>query len=237
MREISQKKELRLSLLWIAVYVVVFTICENISEMGEFAYLIKALVSIILVCAIWRYIRKNDAQEYYGFTKINPVLRKNLWMLIPFIILASINLWNGVHIRMTALEIAMSIVSMLCIGFIEEVIFRGFLFKAMLRENIKTAVIISSITFGLGHIVNLLNGAEFLPTILQIIYAAAIGFMFAMFVLKMNYIYPCIACHGLVNALSIFNSGGHTIFYQIVVCIIIVILAGGFGIYLSRIEE
>ncbi|MDY4575107.1 MAG: hypothetical protein SPD90_08635 [Intestinibacter sp.] len=40
MREISQKKELRLSLLWIAVYVVVFTICENISEMGEFAYLI-----------------------------------------------------------------------------------------------------------------------------------------------------------------------------------------------------
>lgn len=40
MNEISQKKELRLLLLWIAVYVVIFTICENISEMGESAYLL-----------------------------------------------------------------------------------------------------------------------------------------------------------------------------------------------------
>ena len=48
---------------------------------------------------------------------------------------------------------------MLCVGFFEEVIFRGLLFQALAKENIETAVSVSSVTFGLGHILNLLNGS------------------------------------------------------------------------------
>ena len=48
---------------------------------------------------------------------------------------------------------------MLCVGFLEEVIFRGLLFTAIARNNIKSAVIISSVTFGIGHIINLFNGS------------------------------------------------------------------------------
>ena len=48
---------------------------------------------------------------------------------------------------------------MLCVGFAEEVIFRGFLFRAMEKDNVKTAIIGSSVTFGLGHVLNLVNGS------------------------------------------------------------------------------
>ena len=92
----------------------------------------------------------------------------------------SINLWKGVTIKLSVLETALYVLSMLCVGFIEEIIFRGFLFKALCKDNLKLAIVISSVTFGMGHIVNLLNGSDLIPTLLQIAYATAIGFLFKM---------------------------------------------------------
>ena len=86
--------------------------------------------------------------------------------------------------------------SMACVGVIEEVIFRGFLFKAMCKDNIKLAVFISSITFGMGHIVNLLNGKDLIATLLQICYASAIGFLFTIIFYKGKSLLPCIITHG-----------------------------------------
>ena len=94
---------------------------------------------------------------------------------------------------------------MINVGFIEEIIFRGFLFKMMEKDNIKTAIIVSSVTFGIGHIVNLLNGAELIPTLLQICYAIATGYLFVIIFIKSESLFPCIVTHCLVNALSIFN--------------------------------
>lgn len=95
-------------------------------------------------------------------------------------------------------------VVLLCVGFIEEIIFRGFLFQAMSRDNIKSAVFVSSITFGMGHIVNLLNGRDLIPTLLQTCYAAAIGFLFTIIFYKGKSLWPCIIAHGIINSLSIF---------------------------------
>ena len=95
---------------------------------------------------------------------------------------------------------------MLCVGFIEEIIFRGFLFKAMAEDNVKTAVIVSSITFGTGHIINLFTGskAELFPTLCQIIYAAAVGYLFIIIFHKGKTLIPCILSHSITNALSVF---------------------------------
>ena len=94
---------------------------------------------------------------------------------------------------------------MLNVGFIEEVVFRGFLFKMMAKDNVKSAMLVSSITFGIGHIVNLLNGADFIPTMMQIGYAISIGYLFVIIFYKSNSIIPCIIAHGVNNALSVFN--------------------------------
>lgn len=98
--------------------------------------------------------------------------------------LITANLWNGFGLRMSAAETVLYVLTMLCIGFIEAILFRGYLLQ-MLRESSTTlAILISSLTFGLGHIVNLLNGAAVLDTALQLIYAFSIGMMLSVFVVK-----------------------------------------------------
>ena len=135
--------------------------------------------------------------------KTTHVEAKDYFYFIPLFVIGSCNLWNGVQINCSPMEAALYVLSMLCVGFIEELIFRGFLFKAMAKDGIKSAIIVSSITFGLGHIINLVNGAELLPTFLQIIYATAIGFLFTMLFHKGKCLWPCIITHSVVNSLSV----------------------------------
>ena len=75
----------------------------------------------------------------------------------------------------------------------------------MEKENTKRAIMVSAITFGIGHIVNLLNGADLIPTLMQICYAIAIGYVFVIIFHKSKSIIPCIITHSLINSLSIFN--------------------------------
>lgn len=91
---------------------------------------------------------------------------------------------------------------MINVGFIEEVIFSGFLFKMMAKENVKRAMIVSALTFGIGHIVNLLNGAEFLSTIMQVCYAVCLGYLFVVIFYKSKFLIPCIVIHGVINSLA-----------------------------------
>ena len=125
---------------------------------------------------------------------------------------------------------------MFCVGFLEEMIFRGFLFKAMAENGVKSAIIVSSITFGFGHIVNLINGSgtELLPNILQIIYAVAVGFTFVMIYYKTKSLLPCIITHSVFNALSAFsNEGVMTPQRQIISGLLIAIIAGGYALYIA----
>ena len=75
----------------------------------------------------------------------------------------------------------------------------------MAKDNVKRAIIVSAVTFGIGHIVNLLNGAELIPTLMQICYAISIGYLFVVIFYKSKSLIPCIITHCLVNSLSIFN--------------------------------
>ena len=94
---------------------------------------------------------------------------------------------------------------MLLVGFLEEIIFRGFLFRAMEKSGLKSAIIVSSLTFGFGHIINLFaTNADILTTILQICYATTTGFLFVIIFYKGMSLIPCIVTHGVFNALSIF---------------------------------
>jgi len=106
----------------------------------------------------------------------------------------------------------------------------GFLFKIMEKSNANTAIIVSSITFGIGHIVNLLNGADLLPTILQVCYAIAIGYMLVIILYKSKSIIPCIIFHGVFNSLSIFNNGNNEIYSSI----LLIILCIGYMIYINK---
>ena len=112
---------------------------------------------------------------------------------------------------------------MINIGFLEEIIFRGILYKSIKKDNQKLAMIISSITFGIGHIVNLLNGANLVPTLLQICYAIAIGYLFVTIFNKSKSLIPCIITHIAVNSFSVLgvNSAGISTYLIPIMLIII----------------
>ena len=101
---------------------------------------------------------------------------------IPLLILLTANLWYGARLNQPPLETVLYVLAMFCVGFLEELIFRGLLFQAMARDGVKSAIIVSSITFGIGHIVNLVNGsgADLLSSLCQVGYAVAFGFLFVM---------------------------------------------------------
>ena len=232
MEKLYRKNELVFSLLWIVLYVVLFSIADTISDSIGIIKIITFPVTLALALFIIAFIRKTHLWEYYGLRRFNGIKYDRYIYFIPFVIIASSNLWNGAAIKYSAFETVLYIASMFCVGFIEELIFRGFLFKAIAKENITTAIIISSVTFGFGHIVNLLNGADILSTILQIIYATAIGYLFTVFFIKSRSLIPCIAVHGTVNALSVFAVEGG-IPNQIVSAAVLTVVSLGYAIYLN----
>ena len=97
------------------------------------------------------------------------------------------------------------VITMAVVGYVEEIIFRGLLYKAIEKDNVKQAIIISAVTFGAGHIVNLLTGHGSVDTVLQMAYAIAIGFAFVMCFYKSGSLIPCIVTHSIVNLTSKFS--------------------------------
>ena len=131
------------------------------------------------------------------------------------------------------------VVSMCCVGFIEEVIFRGFLFRAMEKDNLRTAIIVSSLTFGLGHISNLFNGSGRTPasSAVQIIFAVLVGLVLVTIFYRGGSLIPCIVFHSVNNALGAFGAEGQLDqrTEMIINLILIVIVLGGYLLYLYRI--
>ena len=154
--------------------------------------------------------------------------------------LTLVNLWAGFAISYTSLEAVLYVLSMLCVGFIEEMIFRGFLFEAIALDGIKPAIVISSITFGLGHIINLLTNTyvKLIPNLLQVTYAIAIGFVFVIVYYKTKSIWPCIITHGVFNSLSVF--GGDIVIppvRRLLDCMYLVAIAIGYVWYICRVTR
>ena len=235
MYRLYKKNSLNFSLMWIFAYVVLLSVAENFSASVNFEKIITAPVCIAFVLLIFGFIKKYDLAEQYGLCsfKGNP---KSYLYFIPLLLIISTNLWNGVTINVSAAETVLHILSMLCVGFIEEVIFRGFLFNAMCKDNVKLAIFVSSITFGMGHVVNLLNGADFLSTLLQICYASAIGFLFTIIFYTGKSLLPCIITHGVFNSLSIFAVQGSQTF-AIITALVLCAISVGYALWILRKTE
>jgi len=227
MKKIFEKHETLFCMLLIIIYIVVNSVCvQNFGYTSSVSFIVNTILSVCLI-GIVLSLKKS---AYYGFTKIrNP---KKYLYFIPLAVIISVNLWSGFNINHSASEIIFHILTMINIGFIEELIFRGFLFKMMAKSNIKSAIIVSAFTFGMGHIINLLNGAELIPTLMQICYATAIGYLFVIIFHKSKSLIPCIITHCLVNSLSIFNVESTLSLYIAPVFLTIIPLA--YAIYINK---
>ncbi|EPH09558.1 CPBP family intramembrane glutamic endopeptidase [Facklamia hominis] len=234
-KKLYKKSEIWFALAWIIIYVVLASTGDNISENIGILKIATLPILIILSIILFLFVKNNGLAKKYGLCKSEIPASKMLFY-IPLIIIMTTNLWYGVTIIFSPLENVLYILSMLCVGFLEEMIFRGFLFNALVRDGVKSAIIISSVSFGIGHIVNLVNGsgAGLLPTMLQVVYAIAIGFAFVMIYYKTKSLLPCILTHSILNSLSVFsNEEIVTPQKQIISSILIALIAAGYALYIA----
>lgn len=226
MKKLFEKSEIWFAVMWIIIYMVGFSTADSISESIGIPKLVTAV--------LFFFVKKNDLMAYFGLCKLQGSGRQFLYFL-PLIVVSTTNFWNGVSCNGSAVEAVLFVLSMFGVGFLEELIFRGFLFKAMCRDNVKSAIVVSSLTFGFGHIVNLLRGAALAETLCQLIYASAIGFCFTVVFHVGKSIIPCIIVHAVVNSTSYFAvTEGMSRIFPIVSTVMITVVSVGYGVYLLR---
>ena len=236
MKKIYEKNELAFALVWIGVYCVLQSLANAINERIGIAYSASAVFCILQTVLLLCFLKKNQLFTKYGLCKPSVSARRLLYY-IPLIVLVTRNFWNGAAINLTAADTICYIVCMLCVGFVEEIIFRGFLFKAMAKDNVKTAIVISSVTFGLGHLLNLVNGsgAALAENLFQVTGAIAIGFVFVILFYRGGSILPCMITHSLINMTSAFaNETGLTLEKRILFQIILFVITVGYAFVLIR---
>lgn len=235
LKKIYDKSEIWFAVLWIIAYCVALSMADSLSSYVGVEKSVTFPVGLLLSLVLFAFLGRNGLLPLYGL-RLPSVKAGTMLYYLPLILMISTNLWYGVTLNYGFVESALYVLSMLLVGFLEEVIFRGLLFNAMRKSGMISAVAVSSITFGIGHIINLINGsgAELLSNILQVVYATAAGFMFVMIYLKSDSLVFCILAHGVFNALSVFaDESAVTPTVRVIFALALTLITSAYGVYLA----
>ena len=225
MRKLYEKKEILFAVLWIVAYCIILgTIRGNFGD--ESLFMLLAL--IVFAAGIVFFVKANHLEAKYGLDGWPKDMKRYLFF-IPMWILATGNIWDGFAPSYQGISLIYAVLSMILVGFVEEMLFRGFLFRAMIgKDKTIVAIVVSALTFGIGHIINLFTGQASFETVIQIIFAISWGFILTMVCYKSGSIIPCIIAHSMIDALSLFGADnelldwiyvGATIVVAIIYCI------------------
>lgn len=240
--KLFKKNEVTFAVMLIIVYVIGNNIGKIISDATRTEFLGEMIINILMAAAVFIFIRLNGLSEYLGLKKPEISASKMLFY-IPLVLIGGGAAFFGMGLKYSLVICIIRTVMMLCVGFLEEIIFRGFLFRGIAKSNLTRAVVISSITFGIGHIVNLFTGSNLFDNMIQIVYAVAVGFLLVFIFLRTSSIIPCIAFHAFNNSMTAFTNAniltdrfGEKNATLIFVCIQLVI-AAAYLFYVTRLSK
>ena len=203
MRKLYEKREVLFAVLWIVAYCLAMTPVK-----GQFGYGSPWMLLVLAAFAagMTALVKKWKLEGKYGLVGWPKDMKRYLYF-IPMWILATGNLWDGFALSYNGVTLVIATLSMLLVGYVEELLFRGFLFKAMLGNGkATTAIIVSAVTFGMGHIVNLLAGQASAETVLQMLFAGSWGFILTMVFYRSGSLIPCIIAHAMIDVFSLYGA-------------------------------
>ena len=196
-------------------------------DIGQYALAIGLLTSL----GWWRRA---------GFTKLPDA--RSLLVVLPLLIIPAIQLLAfdlGTH---DTVMIVVIIEAAIAAGFTEEALFRGVILRALEPIGLFAAAVLSSVLFGVVHLVNLVAGADLLLTVDQVVSAGALGFAFAAVVLVTGRIWPVIVIHAGMDILGMLMAGDFinrepstlSIVQVVVSNVVFTALFAGYGYWLLR---
>jgi uncharacterized protein len=155
------------------------------------------------------YFRRTGVGPEIGLGTPPAVSAPRLWFYLALLLLVGIPLITGMREDLTALAVMAIVVHYAASGFLEEVLFRGLLLRALLKEwRPVWAVVISSLTFCIGHILSVLIGQSGPDTVFQIISATVVGLLFTLVVLATGNLTAVIIAHILYNIIATLSRTG-----------------------------
>lgn len=182
----------------------------------DLGYLADMTVTRALGGGIFLAMLINLGYKVLGGAK-SPSGKMLLWCLPAFAVAVnnfpfSQIIKGGAVIDAPAWRIALLALECLCIAFFEEVAFRGVVLMGLIKRKPESrlwvflSILISSVIFGIIHLINLYNSSP-IAVLMQIGYSALIGAMCSVVIIKTANIWLCVVLHG------IFNFGGAVVQY------------------------
>lgn len=210
MKKLYEKNEVTFALVWIALYVLVMNIAlqfcggfDDLASKTAGQLIVPVICASALAVAVTAWIVKNGLAEKFGLCSFKGSRKAFLWF-VPLIVMSCTNLSNGLGLAAPLAVTLLMMANKAIAGYVEEIIFRGFLFRGMAKNSLRSAIIVSAVTFGAGHVVNLANTEDTLGVLMQVGYAITIGFLYTVIVYKGGSLWPCILSHMFVNGSSVF---------------------------------
>lgn len=196
--------------VWLALFLLLNIIAVNIgTTVGLDGHTSVVLPLAILTIALLTHLIRSGIAPRIGLGTPTQVPAARMWFYLPLWLLVAWPLLQGLRTDLSTLMLITIIGHFIAIGVLEEILFRGLLFRALLDEGKPVrAVIISTLTFGIGHAFSLLIGQGLTDTVFQIINATAVGFIFTMIVYLTRSLHVVIAAHILYNILATVGTGG-----------------------------
>jgi len=169
----------------------------TVGELGIFAHwsattVAMAVIEVLLLARLgwWRRV---------GFhSSTRPHVDLLLW--IP---LCPILAWNVFQIDMAALVTPTRMLLLLLLtalaAFVEEVLYRGLMLRALAPQGVWRAAVVTALLFGVMHLLNAFAGSDLGVVVGRSVFAGAIGFAYAAYTLRTGLIWPVILVHALAN--------------------------------------
>ncbi len=148
--------------------------------------------------------------EYKVLNPIKKPFWRSLLFSLPAFVIAINNfpfstvIKGEARVTESGFMVLLLLLECMMVGLFEEMAFRGVVFLGILKRNPESrlwafaSIAISSVIFGLVHLVNLIDSSPS-AVFLQIGYSALIGAMCAVILMKSANIWLCVIVHGLYN--------------------------------------
>lgn len=204
MKKIYEKSEIIFVFLYFYIYILGIIFANAIMDQFDLGIvnIFKSFWLIFISCMLIVFLKKNGLFIYYGLCKAKVSSKRRL-NYFPLILISSFNVLNGITFKYSFIDMVLMSVEMFLIAFQEEMIFRGFLFKAFKNHFGNKAILFTNTLFCLFHLLNF--NENILLTFLQVIFAFLIGIMYSLIFCTSKSLVYCIVSHGFINFLSLFN--------------------------------
>lgn len=216
LKSISQNHCFIFSVIVVVIALILDPLIVKIfSLIGTGEYLPKIMGQIIPGILILQIIRWILPKQKIGFGKNGLLAGIALgWIFIIYSVnnleLSFIS-QNGIIMPRLATAVG-SVLYSIAIGFYEEIMMRGLILNNFIskwghtKKGIYKAVTLSSVIFGVAHLVNLIYIPDLrIATIAQIVYATTIGMFFASIYLRSKNIWSVILLHALFDFAASFK--------------------------------